>query len=565
MTLNFESTAARLGQQTNLARFTRQYAINEFLEIYLYDYKESEHLYFTYCTLIPSAKMETYLDDVTASMPHGAGSPGVTYYYENNQPRAEYSRFNNNEGLEPLVLQRHFNDLKEAYLEVAEEFRLYHNLFHDQSTNTYQKLDAVGNEETVLFVTSTSVKVRVLELRQFLAAKDMHLSLEFDWRENSPASFEELQLAPTLPEHRRRELIHYSHEYQNLFPLSGSRLLGKVMVPPLPKEKAGIWGFGESQPKKHVEYIIAATADGDQILCSSKPEDCAVHPLRPQYLTPVDFKKTVLDKYYANPSKYDVEDGYLRCGTLWGLMIDNHHTDKVTVWLGDLGRDLPEGEQNHWKAHNIQPTGEPSDTFIRSQLMAEFSESTRPEHCFPIAYRELRTTSLRRLGWSLYADLPVEDMHHLQNLRVPASNEQKEFDELVMSLTKLLVDYMQDSKLKTLTNPNNNEELKPGSINLLERVLQDHHIVGYEEHISFLRGLYSLRSKGSAHRKGSDYQKLIAAHKTASGDLKAIFEELLIQSNRAMIFFKNQISENDLANGFTAKETNNEESEKAAP
>jgi len=65
-------------------------------------------------------------------------------------------------------------------------------------------------------------------------------------------------------------------------------------------------------------------------------------PTTPDYLTPVFFKKAVLDKYYQQPDKYSVEDGYLRCCGLWGVTMDNHHADKVVIWLGDLGRDLKE-------------------------------------------------------------------------------------------------------------------------------------------------------------------------------------------------------------------------------
>jgi hypothetical protein len=42
------------------------------------------------------------------------------------------------------------------------------------------------------------------------------------------------------------------------------------------------------------------------------------NPEAPHYLTPVFFRAEVLEKYYADPGKYSVEDGSLRCGRLWG-------------------------------------------------------------------------------------------------------------------------------------------------------------------------------------------------------------------------------------------------------
>ncbi len=82
-------------------------------------------------------------------------------------------------------------------------------------------------------------------------------------------------------------------------------------------------------------------------------------------MTPVHFDKKVLDKYYGQPSKYSVEDSYLRCASLWGLQMDNHHNNKVCVWLGDLGRDLPYQEQLHWRSHNIPPEGGVSKTYFK--------------------------------------------------------------------------------------------------------------------------------------------------------------------------------------------------------
>lgn len=71
------------------------------------------------------------------------------------------------------------------------------------------------------------------------------------------------------------------------------------------------------------------------------------------YLTPVTFKKEVLQRYLAKPNLFEIREGYLGCRGLWGIEIDNHHKDCVIVYLGDIGRDLPEQEQVYWKSFNI--------------------------------------------------------------------------------------------------------------------------------------------------------------------------------------------------------------------
>ena len=72
----------------------------------------------------------------------------------------------------------------------------------------------------------------------------------------------------------------------------------------------------------------------------------------PHFLTPIFFKKEVLNKYYSEPSKYSVKDGSLSCYDLWNICIDNDLDKNVVVFLGDLGR-LPYKEQEYWRIYNI--------------------------------------------------------------------------------------------------------------------------------------------------------------------------------------------------------------------
>jgi hypothetical protein len=118
------------------------------------------------------------------------------------------------------------------------------------------------------------------------------------------------------------------------------RLCGKYLIPPFSKKKSGLWGFASDKPEEYVDFIIEVNEGGDDVLHTPNPETLensfGKNPRSPNYLTPVFFSRDVLDKYYNQPSKYAVEDGYLRCGDLWGIRIDNHHDDKVIAWLGDL-------------------------------------------------------------------------------------------------------------------------------------------------------------------------------------------------------------------------------------
>ena len=182
------------------------------------------------------------------------------------------------------------------------------------------------------------------------------------------------------------------------------------------------------------------------------------------------------------------------------------------------------------------PLGGVSETFFRRQILAEFTDSIRADHQFRTLYVQLTELSASSLGFSFYSSLDPKDQHHLKGLRIPASNEQSEFDGLVLSLTKLLVDYINEKEISILLLKNDTEKSLSG-ISLLEKVLKVHDVKDYEKPISFLRGLYKLRSKGSAHRKGSDYQKLISEHQEKAGTLSSVFQSLLIEANGVLQFF----------------------------
>ena len=116
-------------------------------------------------------------------------------------------------GSEPLVICRQFSGIKENYIEISEEFRLFHNLYHDKQKNTYIKIVDAGNQETIAIVKSDAVQIRLKEIRQFLAIKEMYLSMLFQFEECSAYSLEALGLNDVEPEFKRDGLLYWRHDY----------------------------------------------------------------------------------------------------------------------------------------------------------------------------------------------------------------------------------------------------------------------------------------------------------------------------------------------------------------
>jgi len=541
--MSIEKDKIRLSQAGILEKLKSELKATEMQTVYYSDYNESEHNYGVHCALIPIAQKDNTLSNLSWDLSHGAGMPESCVHYENGEEIPEYSRFGSNNGIEPLIISRNFHDIKDAYHEISEEFRFFHNLYHDKKNDTYIKVDDDGNEAVIIRVEADRIEIRIKEIRQFLAIKEMYLSIQFDHREHSKLSLDELQLEEGCSDYKE-ELISWGLCYGDFNGLSEhrafSRLLGKRLISPFPKSKSGLYGFSKKEDKKYVDFIIDIDEVGDEIINSSNPDFLAnyfgANPDSPHYLTPVDFKKEVLEKYYRQPSKYSVVDSSLSCASLWGLQIDNHHDEKICVWLGDLGRDLPYEEQLHWRSYNISQKGEVSETYFKRQIMAQFTDSDHPDHVFKAQYNDLQKKCNEFLGWQLLLPLSGDDSHHFDCLRVPATNEQCEFDELVLGLTKIIIDSLNEKGLNKFIDSSKRGEIK-GGISRLETVLNEYGDGKHEEHIKFLRRLQNLRSSSAAHRKGSNYRKIAKDFEIDNQDLKVVFKGILIMSIKLMDYF----------------------------
>jgi len=539
--MSLDEDRDRLSQIKMLNSLTRNLQITDMLTVYSSD-TDGPHNYGVYCCLVPNGIINQVLSKPTWDFSHGDGAPGSIVHRMEGTTKRLYFRFGDDSGIEPLVIDRVFHGMRNEYKEISEEFRFFHGLYHDRKTDQYIKFDDSGNETVVAIVENNHICIRVKEIRQFLAVRDMYLSVQFDCREHSTYSLEELSLEEG-GEDQQNGLNCWGLHYGNFRGVSEhksfSRLLGKHLVKPLPKSKSGLWGFAEEEKRQHAEFIIGVDENGDEFTHTSEPDALAnyfgANPDAPNYLTPVNFRKQVLDKYYQQPSKYLIEDSMLSCGRLWSLQIDNHHEEKVCAWLGDLGCDLPYQEQLHWRTYNIPPQGGVSETYFKQQILAEFSDSDRPEHLFVRKYRSLQKECADCLGWQLLLPLSAGDEHYLKCMRIPATDEQREFDELVLGLSMLLIDSLNEKKINKYI-PNDDRQGIKGSISRLEAALVANDIQAREIHIEFLRKLQNLRSSSSAHRKGSNYKKIANEFGINNQNLRSVFAGIIEKSLKFLDF-----------------------------
>ena len=134
-----------------------------------------------------------------------------------------------------------------------------------------------------------------------------------------------------------------------------------------------------------------------------------------------------------------------------------------------------------------------------------------------MAFREAK-------GWDFFLPLHEEDEHCFVGLHLPASDNQAEFDSQLVALTKIMIDSLNEEAIAQGVISILKDDR---GINKLEKYFQAQNASSYEDHIKFLRVLQNLRSTGAAHRKGSNYIKVIADLNLQDEGQQKVFDKLL--------------------------------------
>lgn len=527
-----EHIKARLGDETWVTAY--------------YFFNDKQQTTAWYCGLIKNSDVPNSLKYASWELGIGSGFPGCSMSGFGDDRVVTYNRYGFQDA-EPFIFLRKYGGFRNGNTEISEEFRFFHNLYYESKRNEYIKLDESGEEATVIRFDKGAVLIRLKEIRQFLAIKDMHMALFFDHfrRSNIDVS--------TIPEDYREEFHSdsrtlYQFRITNDDFFSGdfttvSSIFGKKMISPFPKSKSGFWPYTQDEQEVFEEFVIDETPDGDPITFTCNHNKLAnyfgANPEAPHYLTQVYFKREVLQRYYNDPARFSVEDSYLRCGDQWGLYMDNNLEDVVIVYLGDLGRDLPAKERAYWKPYNIPPKGRISKTKIMRDFMGQPSDPEGTDLLFKQRYQQLNEVWTGNYGWPLFLPLKDDDIHFLQNLRVLLNNSQSEFDSQILALAKVLVDALNEAEIEkritTMPYP-------PKGIAKLSTFLLEKNYSGSDDGIDVLKLIQGLRSTGVAHLKGSNYQKLAEKYGLAEKELRVFFSNLLL---RATIFLENLLRQTD--------------------
>lgn len=476
-----------------------------------------------------------------------------------------YSRYSNDE-VEPIVmyLENEGRWAEEVFL--AEEFVMYFKLHKEakgKNEYVYYQVDECGDDVEVARVAGINLEVKLKYVKEYIAVKKLNLLVFTDEVINDTRSINELggNIIPWTTIKDSDFIFSYALQESAGYGLgykSRAVFRGKCMMRYNDKDIQHLWKLRDSG---YESFIVGSDEDGNEVFISCDenlmPNLFTRQGDEPYSLSPVFFKRDVLSKYFQAVDKYSVQDGCLS-GPSWGIPIDNDRSDDyVVVALVDLGR-MPHREQLHWKNFNVLP---PRNGFYSITTFSRWFDaiptncSVAPDLVFKQLYIQVNDKWRMKYGWSLFKELAADDQYHFETLHLMGQeNDQKEFDGLIQSITKLIIDSLNEKQLvKAIdsTKPDvlrflserNIKESKPSNIQggitkfecfLISEGLLDSDVV------KLLRNIQDLRSSTVAHRKSTKLdtktEELFNFFGILQESYKVVLLNLLVRLNKMLIW-----------------------------
>lgn len=387
-------------------------------------------------------------------------------------------------------------------------------LWQDPNSGNYYEIRDDGSKEESIRFGEGRVEIRTPLLRRYQAARQFDLLLFTTSRvsvitDEPLSSFLDMEISKSLATDC---YIVWSRTIRELSILGKKEIISfldiKTILPPPPQEKCGVWPFDKDDFEEWGRFIIDEDRDGGQVCHTCEPGKLAEYGGNrgaPSLYTPVFFKPEVLKKYYDDTALYTVTSSHLTCGKKWGIDIHTDETDRVMVYLGDIGRRMPKTHHAHWRSYNIPPTRKMNIAAIQRDFFNIPIETENPEHQFKKAFNELQATWCATWRWSLHRSLEGDDSGIIKRLRIPVDDTPAEFEAQILNLTRLLVDSLNEKEIGRYLERSESEQ----GIAKLKRFLEKTEYEHAERDISFLKRLQRIRSKVAAHASGVSGKKYL--------------------------------------------------------
>lgn len=465
--------------------------------ITIYESTEDDDVY---CYLVDNSKIDVCKSKTSWDiMPSNEGKPSIITSTYKGESKTTYQSYAD-EGFEPFIFKKdfYFHTGNEQYVDISEEFVLYFNLYEQvesKQKRTYFFIDELGDLNEVIRIEPKKIKIKLKYLKEYIAVRQLHFVLCFDFMRIGEIDLEanEIEL---LDKYLKENDFIYRRLISPLDDQAQSWILGKKIIR-FDSSKTNSFRFN-SDDKVYEKFKTGYDENGDFVY-----QDCSKTIEKHFALT--YFKKEVLNKYYNEPQKYEVNGWHVK-SKFFNLKIDNNNEDYVAVFLVELGY-LPHKEQLHWKHHNIDPQKGISHAYYQTMIEGNWVDHPEtPDLFFKHKYEQFNNKWESKFGWRLYKPLAKEDEHILTSLHIPTSNNVKAFREQILSISKLILDRLNEAKIGECITLEKGDR----GITKFEKFLEMKQIK-VPDMIEFLRNLWDLRSGLLAHSFSNSNKKCIKA------------------------------------------------------
>ncbi|MFE0606702.1 hypothetical protein ACFW2T_32600 [Streptomyces sp. NPDC058892] len=455
------------------------------------------------CYLIQPEEQAHALKEPFGSLP-AIGSAGIstfqkrTVFEEGLRDEEEHAEF--------FVQRRSHHGLAEPTLEFTPSFLWYFDAI-PRNDGSWYYLDDAGRDHELVRTRRADSELRVdisaLPLRRYLAVRGRRLVVQHD----RVTRLDQVP-DPEIDATDRSEVRHFSFHSGDIHSVDRPgfvRLVGKQIVLPIDAQPADL-ARPHTSARRFPEFTIGMdSTTGQPITSTCDPKELSNYFTdrgTPHYLTRVYFRREVLNRYTSQPSRYRIEASRLSCLSLWGLSIGTNPEGLIEVYLGDLGRDLPAEERDHWLSFNAPPGGGRDEARFDRDILGRWTDGPPdPLRRLFVAREQFSTTLGTLLGQAIYKPWHPADQIAFEGIHMPTSSEQHEADTLILLLAKGVIDYLNVKALRRLPGVSDS---KATSINCLEAWATS---TGGDSDILIrpLRLLQGLRSTGPAHLRGKDW------------------------------------------------------------
>jgi hypothetical protein len=498
------------------------------------------------------ASVKTILSRADWEINTDFGFPSFSAHYDD----AGKTVINYNDGMEtkldglqfrPFVFVREFHTYKAMTFELVQNFILYHEAFFVTEKSEFQRIDSDSGEIYTVAKLSQRDKEFVISvdahhLKDYLAANKSCLVRYHDHRRWGK---EEVKLASGSYE--RQDLVsedtHFELTLRNDIHWDdwkiSSRLLGKDVVHPYDEPDKSHTSFAMQKPEKqYVNFIVGVDNKGSEIVSTceeAKLSNYFTDRKTPHFLTPVFFKREILAKYFAEPSRYKTNAGGVSCLDLWNIPIDITGENLVQVWLGDLGR-IPYKEQLYWRVYNVRPKGTITKERFLVDFEAQWAQPTDPVYHFHVAFEEAQHAAKAIWGGPLFKPLIEQDEQLYETIHLPVTDEWNEFEGQVLGLAKITVDSLNVDVLSRESGATIDNEKIKGSLGLLEAYLIKEGIAEdvRQSVLSPLHAVQTVRSSLVAHRKSSEFEDVLKRYDLSGLSSEAKVKKIIVDLTFAL-------------------------------